>query len=139
MSELFYLTGHTKEKEPDRQDQFQKQEKKAVPQTDFDLMACIKEGLAKFGPGVMSSVMWRMVALGDAPMEGILTKPESFMKALRSTFGRGANAVETAVVDEIRKHAGPEFSKIDNFIELVRALRSESHRPARMCIPILAR
>ena len=71
--------------------------------------------------------MWRMVVLGDAPKEGILVKPEAFVSALQSIFGRSAKLMEQAVLDEVKSRFGSEeYSEIDNLTDMINAVRKQN-------------
>lgn len=94
--------------------------------SDYELLECIEAGLAKFGPGIEYSVMWRMVILGDSPKEGILANPQAFVAALRSIFGHSARVIEQEVVAQIKSKATSEYSDVVDFAELVRVLRKEN-------------
>jgi hypothetical protein len=97
------------------------------PLGDYELMECIERGLNRFGPSIKYAVMWRMVVLGDAPKEGILVKPEAFVTALESIFGRSAKLMEQAVLDEVRTRIGPEkYLEIDNLTDMINSIRKHN-------------
>jgi hypothetical protein len=93
---------------------------------DYELMDCIENGLNRFGPGIKYAVMWRMVVLKESPKEGIPTRPEALHTALQSIFGQGSKRIEDAIIEEIRSRTGDHFSEIDDFVDLLKSVRSAS-------------
>ena len=91
--------------------------------TDYGLMECVEAGLGQFGLSVEHFVLWRMYSLGEAPKEGILVNPEAFVAALKRIFGYSARFVEETILDVIKVRCGKEYSEIDNFADLVKAIR----------------
>ena len=90
---------------------------------DYELMQCIGSGLDKFGPEIKYTVYWRMVALNQAPREGIIPNPKGFMSALKSIFGNIAKQIEQAIADEIKNRVGDYYA--DSLPDLISQVRKE--------------
>ena len=101
----------------------------------YELAECIDTALNRFGSSVKYTVYWRMVTLGGGPKEGIINRPEAFIEALQSIYGKTSSKIESAIVSEIRDclaEKGIEderYVQTDDLIDLIQELRSEAPTP----------
>ncbi len=70
---------------------------------EFDLLQCIDKALGTFGSSVKNAVFWRMTILHNSSRSEVISDPRALVEVIKETFGSGASAIETSIIQEIRK------------------------------------
>ena len=89
---------------------------------DFDLLQCIDRGLEKFGRSVKQSIYWKISILYGSPEEAILSKPETFLRVIRTTFRDSSAGIEKHLFDEIESKMG-HFKDCSNLEDTLVAMK----------------
>ena len=70
---------------------------------EYDLLQCIDKALDAFGSSVKNAVFWRMTILHNSSRSEVISDPRILVEVIRETFGSGSTAIETSIIQEIRK------------------------------------
>ncbi len=102
----------------------------ALGEADFNdkILECIDQGLDKFGPKIKYFIYWHYTEMSRLTRFSIVASYGEFSNVLENLFGKGSEAIESAIVSEIKR----EFRLASCHSREIAAVIHEARRVSRV-------